>query len=124
MRHKAAIFAVVCGLLATPVLAQPVSKTASGGSVSGQRLGDYELAAAPVSFNVSDSSAVAGFSPITLRALAADAVKVGDVPPGYITGPALTYQAPHHGPFMEVGVLGGGMDNMPFLAHVALDWHF
>ena len=44
--------------------------------------------------------------------------------PQYIPGPSLSIHAPRGGPMMEVGALGGGMENTPFLAHVSVDWIF
>lgn len=42
-----------------------------------------------------------------------------------IDGPAVTYRTSRRGPVFEAAALGGGaMANVPFLAHLGMDWRF
>ncbi|MEO6717141.1 MAG: hypothetical protein ABIM50_07820 [Novosphingobium sp.] len=78
-----------------------------------------------------------GFAPVVTSELrqrpsagqtrgAPDALVARFAPDGvqYIEGPSWDYQLSRHGPMFEVGALGGGMENAPYLAHVAMDWRF
>ncbi len=41
-----------------------------------------------------------------------------------VLGPEWSYQPDLRGPRLEFGAFGGGNENAPFLAHVAIDWQF
>lgn len=42
----------------------------------------------------------------------------------YIEGPSWDYRTSRRGPMFEVAALGGGLEDAPYLAHVAMNWRF
>ncbi len=64
------------------------------------------------------------FAPESRGAREADGTRFGDGMVQYIEGPSWDYRTSRRGPMFEVGALGGGMENAPYLAHVAMNWHF
>ena len=54
----------------------------------------------------------------------ADAVRFADPVVHYVEGPSWDYRTSLRGPMFEVAALGGGMENAPYLAHVAMNWRF
>jgi len=64
------------------------------------------------------------FAPGSRGARESDGTRFGDGEVQYIEGPSWDYHTSRRGPMFEVGALGGGMENAPYLAHVAMDWRF
>ena len=64
------------------------------------------------------------FAPEPRSSRDAQAARFADGVVQYIEGPAWDYRMSRHGPLFEVGALGGGMENAPYLAHVAMNWRF
>lgn len=64
------------------------------------------------------------FTPGSRGAREADGARFGDGEVQYFEGPSWDYRTSRRGPMFEVGALGGGMENAPYLAHVAMNWRF
>lgn len=64
-------------------------------------------------------------SPFSLRGLTATGVQFGTGLPETVSGPSWSYRSSRRGPVVELGALGGGtIEDVPFLAHLALAWQF
>ena len=131
MRHAVIIScaALALGLgMATTAMAQPHLPVGMAGSFSLIDSGHstFDLPALPLSFALLPRT-----SPAIVNAPASDrkaalfrSFAAQQDTPAYIAGPVLSYHAARGGPVLEMGALGGGMENTPFLAHVAVDWVF
>ena len=64
------------------------------------------------------------FAPESRGARETEGARFGDGEVQYIEGPAWDYRTSRRGPLFELGALGGGMENAPYLAHVAMNWRF
>ena len=64
------------------------------------------------------------FAPESRDVREAEGVQFADGVVHYIEGPSWDYHTSRRGPMFEVAALGGGMENAPYLAHVAMNWRF
>ena len=128
MRQAGLGWMLVLLLVAFPVVAAAQPRIGSEPAASPQTMtilpSDFALAGTAtarlrlVSANLTDTNSQVAFQTKSRQGYQPP------VGPQYIPCPALAYHAPHGGPMVEIGALGGGMEAAPFLAHVAMDWVF
>ena len=66
----------------------------------------------------------AKFSPDSRANRLAEGARFGDGEIQYFEGPSWDYRTSRRGPMFEVAALGGGIEDAPYLAHVAMNWRF
>jgi hypothetical protein len=94
-------------------------------SASSKNLGGFDLAPGILSEEIVVSGLrVRKFSPESRGLREAEGARFGDGTIQYFEGPAWDYQTSTRGPTFEVAALGGGMEDAPYFAHVAMNWRF
>ena len=127
---RIAFTCLAMALALAPQLAAAAVQNGAGSASFGEAPNDLDQTRfnlAPGS--MSDEIVVTGrgqrkFSPGSRGNLEAEVARFGDGEIQYIEGPAWDYQTSRRGPKFEVAALGGGMENAPYLAHVAMNWRF
>ena len=123
--------AVICSAMA---LALAPQLAMAGGAKAGLRYAEAPRAVVQSQYDMALGSRTdvivaleAGqrkFAPESRGAREADGTRFGDGMVQYIEGPSWDYRTSRRGPMFEFGALGGGMENAPYLAHVAMNWRF
>ena len=125
--------AIACFALALSIAPQLADAAAGDGAV-GARIGASPGSMDQSRFDlapgvIADGIVVTGqdqrkFAPESRSRREADGARFGDGEMQYIEGPAWDYRTSRRGPMFEVAALGGGMENAPYFAHVAMNWRF
>ena len=128
MRNAIAWF--VLALVAAPQLANATARD----DTADERMGEAKSGFNQTRFDLApgsgaDEIVVTGllarrFAPESRGKREAEGARFGDGEMQYFEGPAWDYRTSRRGPLFEVAALGGGMENAPYLAHVAMNWRF
>ena len=121
--------AIVCFALALSIAPQQVL-AGTVGARNGEALNDISQPRFALVPGVGSDMIVASeqgqrkFAPESRGVREAEGVRFADGVVHYVEGPSWDYHVSRRGPMFEVAALGGGMENAPYLAHVAMNWRF
>jgi hypothetical protein len=121
---------IALALFLAPHMAAASPEPINGGARASKPAGSvtqtrYNLTPGPVADQIAASQpGQHKFAPVSRGTREAEGTRFGDGEVQYIEGPSWDYRTSRRGPMFEVGALGGGMENAPYLAHVAMDWRF